>query len=150
MEESLAREMARLKMDKEKQQREIEKICAESNELKELQAKIKSAYLNKERASQVAENQFRKQIDLVRISIIYDQLLIVVCRKQMLKLKKKCYVKKKSETIWRDRKTKNAKRMLFNKSTISKNRCRKKKNRDKKHSKNTSKKRDKLTWSYKK
>ena len=150
MEESLAREMARLKMDKEKQQREIEKICAESNELKELQAKIKSAYLNKERASQVAENQFRKQIDLVRISIIYDQLLIVVCRKQMLKLKKKCYVKKKSETIWRDRKTKNAKRMLFNKSTISKNRCRKKKNRDKKHFKNTSKKRDKLTWSYKK
>lgn len=36
MEESLAREMARLKMDKEKQQREIEKICAESPELKEL------------------------------------------------------------------------------------------------------------------
>jgi hypothetical protein len=51
MEESLAREMARLKMDKEKQQREIEKICAESPELKELQNKIKSAYLNKERAS---------------------------------------------------------------------------------------------------
>ena len=50
MEEGLAREMARLKMDKEKQQREIEKICSESNELKELQAKIKSAYLNKERA----------------------------------------------------------------------------------------------------
>jgi hypothetical protein len=60
MEEQLAREMARLKMDKEKQSREVEKICAESDELKELQAKIKSAYLNKERASQVAENQFRK------------------------------------------------------------------------------------------
>lgn len=51
MEESLAREMARLKMDKEKQSREVEKICSESEELKELQAKIKSAYLNKERAS---------------------------------------------------------------------------------------------------
>ena len=36
MEENLAREMARLKMSKEKQQREIEKICVESDELKEL------------------------------------------------------------------------------------------------------------------
>jgi hypothetical protein len=36
MEENLAREMARMKMDREKQQREIEKICAESPELKEL------------------------------------------------------------------------------------------------------------------
>ena len=66
MEESLAREMARMKMDKEKQNREVEKICAESDELKELQAKIKAAYLNKERATQVAENQYRKQVDLVR------------------------------------------------------------------------------------
>ena len=38
----------------------IEKICAESEELKELQLKIKAAYLNKERAAQVSENQFRK------------------------------------------------------------------------------------------
>jgi len=36
MEENLAREMARLKMEKEKQQREIEKICAEAPELREL------------------------------------------------------------------------------------------------------------------
>jgi hypothetical protein len=55
MEENLAREMARMKMDKEKQSRELEKICAESPELRELQSKIKSAYLNKERASQVTE-----------------------------------------------------------------------------------------------
>ena len=65
MEENLAREMARLKMEKEKQQREIEKICADSPALKELQNKIKQAYLNKERASQVTENQYRKQADLV-------------------------------------------------------------------------------------
>jgi hypothetical protein len=51
MEESLAREMARMKMEREKQSREVEKVCAESQELKELQAKIKAAYLNKERAS---------------------------------------------------------------------------------------------------
>jgi hypothetical protein len=51
MEENLAREMAKMKMEKEKQSREIEKICAESPELRELQNKIKNAYLNKERAS---------------------------------------------------------------------------------------------------
>ena len=60
MEENLAREMARMKMEKEQQTRMIEKICAESEELKELQLKIKAAYLNKERAAQVSENQFRK------------------------------------------------------------------------------------------
>lgn len=64
MEESLAREMARMKMEKEKQSRIVEKICVESDELKELQAKIKAAYLNKERASQVTENQYRKQVDM--------------------------------------------------------------------------------------
>jgi hypothetical protein len=65
MEESLAREMARMKMEKEKQSRIVEKICEESEDLKQLQLKIKAAYLNKERASQVTENQFRKQVDLV-------------------------------------------------------------------------------------
>jgi hypothetical protein len=36
LEENLAREMARMKMDTEKGKREIEKICAESPELREL------------------------------------------------------------------------------------------------------------------
>lgn len=36
MEENLAREMARMKMEREKQTRIVEKICAESEELKEL------------------------------------------------------------------------------------------------------------------
>lgn len=56
MEESLARQMALMKMHKEKENREIEKICAESHDLKYLQSQINSAYLNKERASQVTEN----------------------------------------------------------------------------------------------
>ena len=51
MEKNLAREMARMKITDEKKKREIEKLCAESDELKELQAKIKSAYLNKERSA---------------------------------------------------------------------------------------------------
>ena len=59
MERNLAREMQKLKVVDEKKQREIEKACAESDELKELQQKIRSAYLNKERSAQMAENQFR-------------------------------------------------------------------------------------------
>jgi hypothetical protein len=65
MEENLAREMARMKMEKEKNNRELEKICAESPELRELQNKIKNAYLNKERATQVTETQYRKQVEVV-------------------------------------------------------------------------------------
>lgn len=64
MEKNLAREMARMKITDEKKRREIEKVCAESDELKELQAKIKAAYLNKERAAQIAEGQYRKQDEL--------------------------------------------------------------------------------------
>lgn len=45
-----------MKIIDEKKRREIEKICGESVELKELQLKIKSAYLNKERAAQMTES----------------------------------------------------------------------------------------------
>ncbi len=74
MEENLAREMARMKMEKEKNMREIDKICAESPELRELQNKIKSAYLNKERATQVTEHQYRKQIEVVSNSLALGKL----------------------------------------------------------------------------
>jgi very-short-patch-repair endonuclease len=72
MEEQLAREMAKMKMEKEKQGREIDKICAESPELRELQNKIKNAYLNKERASQVTEAQFRKQVEVVSYRVLFS------------------------------------------------------------------------------
>ena len=68
-------QMAKMKIVDEKKRREIEKICSESEELKELQAKIKQAYLNKERASQMTENQYRKQVNLV--STIHSQLIFV-------------------------------------------------------------------------
>lgn len=57
--------MAKMKIADEKRMREVEKICEQSDELKELQAKIKAAYLNKERAAQVTENQFRQQVEIV-------------------------------------------------------------------------------------
>jgi hypothetical protein len=55
MEEQLARELARSKQADDKQRREIERICAQSDELKELQNRVKAAYQNKERAAQMAE-----------------------------------------------------------------------------------------------
>jgi hypothetical protein len=41
MESNLAKEMARMKIVDEKKKREITKICTESEEIKELQLKIK-------------------------------------------------------------------------------------------------------------
>ena len=55
MEEALARQLAQQKLNDERRRREIEKLCGESDELKELQSKIKAAYLNKERSQQMTE-----------------------------------------------------------------------------------------------
>jgi len=71
----LAREMQKLKVVDDKKKRDIEKACAESDEIKELQAKIRAAYLNKERAAQMAEHQFRKQKDLEADADIEIELL---------------------------------------------------------------------------
>jgi hypothetical protein len=51
MEHNLAKEMSKMNVVDQKRKREIEKICHESEELKELQCKIKQAYLNKERSA---------------------------------------------------------------------------------------------------
>ncbi len=59
MEEQLARQMARMKITNERETKEVTKICEESDEIKELQAKIRQAYLNKERVGQMAEHQYR-------------------------------------------------------------------------------------------
>ena len=83
MEMNLAKEMARMKIVDEKKKREIEKICGESEELKELQNKIKAAYLNKERSAQITETQFRTQQELV--SILYSMFLIIFFSKTMHK-----------------------------------------------------------------
>jgi hypothetical protein len=51
MEEQLAREMNRMKIENQRGTVEVQRICQESEELKALQDKIKAAYLNKERTS---------------------------------------------------------------------------------------------------
>ena len=75
MEEKLAREMARMRIEDERRKRELNKICSESEELKELQNKIKAAYLNKERSQQMTEAQFRKQQDIEDDAAIDVQML---------------------------------------------------------------------------
>ena len=65
MEEALARQLANQKIVDERRRREIEKLCGESDELRELQAKIKAAYLNKERSQQMTEKQYRVQTEIV-------------------------------------------------------------------------------------
>lgn len=64
MEEALARQLASQKMTDDRRRREIEKLCGESDELKELQMKIKAAYLNKERSQQMVEKQYRIQTEI--------------------------------------------------------------------------------------
>ena len=59
MEERLAREMARMKLDGDRKKVEVERICSQSDEIKQLQEKIRNAYLNKERAAQLAETQLK-------------------------------------------------------------------------------------------
>lgn len=65
LENQLAREMANLKIQDTRKQKEVERICAQSEELKQLQNKIMAAYQNKERAAQITEKQYRQQVHLV-------------------------------------------------------------------------------------
>ncbi len=65
VEVDLAKELQRQKVDRERQKRELEKICEESEEIKELKERIRMAYLNKERSAQLAEQQYRKQREIV-------------------------------------------------------------------------------------
>ena len=51
----------------------VDKIVSENNEIKELKQKIQQAYLNKERAKQMADKQVRKVDDLVIHPYILDQ-----------------------------------------------------------------------------
>ena len=76
MEEALARQLANQRVTDERRKREIEKLCGESDELKELQAKIKAAYLNKERSQQMTEKQYRVQTEIVSTGYIKPNMIL--------------------------------------------------------------------------
>lgn len=72
--QSLSAELDREISEKERREREIQRICEESSELKELEHALKIAYLNKERAAQYEEKVFLAQKEQERIQSIEDQM----------------------------------------------------------------------------
>ncbi len=59
---------------KERREREIQRICESSEELRELESMLKVAYVNKERAVQQAERETLRQIELTREKAIETQM----------------------------------------------------------------------------
>lgn len=53
----IAAELERRRLDRERKEREIQRICEESTELKDLESRLKVAYMNKERAAQHEERE---------------------------------------------------------------------------------------------
>jgi hypothetical protein len=61
-------------LQKERIEREIQRICDSSEELKELERNIKIAYVNKERAAQHQESLLTKRIDNAREELIEQHM----------------------------------------------------------------------------
>ena len=59
---------------KERIERDIQRICASSEELKELEHNIKIAYVNKERAAQHQESLYMKEIENTREELIEQHM----------------------------------------------------------------------------
>jgi hypothetical protein len=64
IEEKLARQMANMRISNVRNQKEVEMICKESEEIKALKEKINNAYMNKERIAQMAEKHYRTQKEI--------------------------------------------------------------------------------------
>jgi len=63
-EEALTEEMARLRADEMQDSKIRQQIRETSYEIRELEAKLKAGYMNKERAAQLAEKEARKQEEI--------------------------------------------------------------------------------------
>ncbi len=70
VENNLARELQRRKLENESKKKLYDKICSESEEIKQLKQKLQTAYVNKERTGQIAENQLRRLLDQVSEKMI--------------------------------------------------------------------------------
>ncbi|CAK66714.1 unnamed protein product (macronuclear) [Paramecium tetraurelia] len=82
LEDQLARELQKRKVEEEKRRREIERICAESEEIKLLKQKVQTAYVTKERTQQLAEQQLRRIQELKQESEIEAAILEKLKREQ--------------------------------------------------------------------
>lgn len=75
LEEDLAKEIQRKKINEERERRTIQKIFEESDEIKEIKSRIKLASLNKERTKQIFEKQTRRLQDLTKDAEVDEKLL---------------------------------------------------------------------------
>ena len=72
-EDDILQERKRLEdLQKERIEREIQRICESSEELKELERSIKIGYMNKERAAQHQESLLMKEVDQAREVLIEE------------------------------------------------------------------------------
>ncbi|XP_061599255.1 LOW QUALITY PROTEIN: meiosis-specific nuclear structural protein 1-like [Cololabis saira] len=90
-EERMAKELARIKYEKQREEKMRQDIIKNSSELQKLESKLKTAYLNKDIAAQVAEKEatrleaMRKEADFVRkMKSEYERVTV-----EQLKLKEK-------------------------------------------------------------
>jgi hypothetical protein len=75
LEERLAAELQRRKLAQEREQREVQRIVADSEELRDLRQKLQQANVNKQRTAQLQEVQWRREQDVVREALIEKQML---------------------------------------------------------------------------
>ncbi|KDO18592.1 hypothetical protein SPRG_21663 [Saprolegnia parasitica CBS 223.65] len=72
--DSLARALEEERRMSERREREIQRICESSEELRELESMLKVAYVNKERSVQQAERETLSQIEKSREKAIETQM----------------------------------------------------------------------------
>lgn len=72
--QALASELERDTADEERRRREIQKICDDAPELKEMERMLKIAYLNKERAQQYEEKIMLAMREQERLQAIEDEM----------------------------------------------------------------------------
>lgn len=72
--QALAAELDKDTADEERRQREIQKICEEAPELRELEQMLRIAYLNKERDAQLEERVLMATKEQERIQAMEDQM----------------------------------------------------------------------------
>ena len=92
----LATEAQRNNNEKLKMEREIQRICETSEELKDLERKLKTAYVNKERASQHEEKLLIQKLESAREQQIEEEMEY---NRQMLTKKEIDKEKEKKKTL---------------------------------------------------
>jgi hypothetical protein len=98
--QALATELDKQKAEEERKIREIQRICENSPELRELEQALKIAYLNKERKEQVEEKillatREQERIQAIEDQIEYDRLRAIQSEKENMALKRDQYAQQR-------------------------------------------------------